>query len=147
MQLPEPFPYNEAQHLFKEPDVLSGENVPTFKWTLPDAGEFPRALCRTGVQARRLDAPSGTAQTEELPSVRIADGLVEFLVKEKNFNEDRVKSATQRIIAAKGKSTQGRLDSFFGPSTVAPAKRRAAPAPPLKTAPKKGKLGGFGKRK
>lgn len=36
-----------------------------------------------------------------------ADGLLEFLVKEKSFNEERVRSAIQRVTAAKSKSNQG----------------------------------------
>ena len=35
------------------------------------------------------------------------DGLIEFLVKEKDFNEQRVRAAVDRINAAKTKSTQG----------------------------------------
>lgn len=81
------------------------------------------------------------------PPAPPVEGLVQFLVHEKNFNEDRVKSAVQRIIAAKSKSTQGRLDSFFGPAKVTQApKRKATPAAAAKVAPKKGKLGGFGKK-
>lgn len=35
------------------------------------------------------------------------EGLVQFLVGEKSFNEDRVRKAVQRVNAAKSKSTQG----------------------------------------
>ena len=37
------------------------------------------------------------------------EGLVEFLVKEKNFNEDRVRTALKKVHATKGKSSQGTL--------------------------------------
>jgi len=37
------------------------------------------------------------------------EGLVEFLVNEKDFNEQRVRAAVERINAAKSKSTQGWL--------------------------------------
>ena len=37
----------------------------------------------------------------------MTDGLLDFLVKEKSFNEERVRSAVQRVINSKGKSTQG----------------------------------------
>jgi hypothetical protein len=35
------------------------------------------------------------------------EGLVQFLVNEKSFNEDRVRKAVQRVNASKSKSTQG----------------------------------------
>lgn len=44
------------------------------------------------------------------------EGIVAFLVGEKNFNEDRVRKAVERINASKNKSTQGpftRLPSQF----------------------------------
>ena len=34
-------------------------------------------------------------------------GLVDFLVGEKNFNEDRVRKQVQKMAATKGKSNQG----------------------------------------
>jgi flap endonuclease-1 len=61
-----------------------------------------------------------------------------------------------KIVATKGKATQGRLESFFGPSTIKhsdlAAKRKAAgPAKAAKgakaPAAKKGKLGGVGGKK
>ena len=71
-KIPEPFPYEEARRLFKEPEVLRGDTLPPIKWSNPDR-----------------------------------DGLIEFLVKEKGFNEQRVLSALDKIAAAKGKSSQG----------------------------------------
>ncbi|KAG8910738.1 Elongation of fatty acids protein 2, partial [Tulasnella sp. 417] len=56
----------------------------------------------------------------EAPDV---DGLVEFLVREKGFNEDRVRKGAeklQKMIAAK---QQGRLDGFF---TVKPKEKEPA---------------------
>ena len=41
------------------------------------------------------------------------EGLVAYLCTEKNFAEDRVRNGVKKILAAKGKSKQGRLDSFF----------------------------------
>eukprot|EP00656_Telonema_subtile_P024794 TRINITY_DN26961_c0_g1_i2.p1 TRINITY_DN26961_c0_g1~~TRINITY_DN26961_c0_g1_i2.p1 ORF type:complete len:416 (+),score=144.42 TRINITY_DN26961_c0_g1_i2:66-1313(+) len=41
------------------------------------------------------------------------DALLKFLVEEKGFAEPRILSAIKRLEACKGKSTQGRLDSFF----------------------------------
>ena len=75
-RIPDPFPYKEARRLFKEPDVLKGEAIPSIKWEPPNV-----------------------------------DGLIQFLVHEKNFSEQRVRSAIDRIIAAKGKSSQGKFSS------------------------------------
>lgn len=46
------------------------------------------------------------------------DGLVAFLCGEKDFNEDRVRNAVKKAAAAKGKASQGRLESFFGAVTT-----------------------------
>ena len=50
------------------------------------------------------------------------EGLIQFLCTEKNFSEDRVRSAHKKLLAAKKSSQQGRLDSFFKviPSTSSP---------------------------
>jgi len=42
-----------------------------------------------------------------------ADGLIEFLVSEKQFNEERVKNNIARLQKSKSTNTQGRLDTFF----------------------------------
>lgn len=116
-KIPDPFPYEEARRLFKEPDVLAGAAVPAIKWSSPDI-----------------------------------DGLIKFLVEEKNFTEKRVRDAVERINAAKGKSTQGRLESFFGPAKTVSSgsgiKRKEEPKGKGKKGPanKKGKLGGVGKK-
>lgn len=92
-QVPDPWPYQEARRLFKEPLVTPVEEVPDFKWTAPDA-----------------------------------EGLRKFLVEENGFNNDRVMKAIEKIKVAKNKSSQGRLESFFGgvvPSTS--TKRKEAP--------------------
>ncbi|EFN50740.1 hypothetical protein CHLNCDRAFT_37697 [Chlorella variabilis] len=120
-QIPEPFPYQEARRLFKEPDVVKGDQIPQLKWTSPDT-----------------------------------EGLIDFLVKEKTFAEDRIRKAVERINAAKGKASQGRLESFFGPAKVVSStmgKRKEVPVAAKGkkgssgAAPKKGKLGGMGKKK
>lgn len=116
-KLPDPFPYEAARKLFKEPDVLKGSNDAIMKWRAPDE-----------------------------------KGLIDFLVKEKNFDEKRVKSALARIAASKHKSSQGRLESFFGPSITiksTSAKRKADESKKGKGNAKKtkGKLGKIGKSK
>ncbi|KAH9480343.1 Elongation of fatty acids protein 2 [Psilocybe cubensis] len=52
------------------------------------------------------------------------DGLVDFLVKEKGFNEDRVRKGAEKLTKFLNSKQQGRLDGFF---TVKP-KEKAPPA-------------------
>ncbi|KAL2314558.1 DNA-repair protein rad2 [Schizosaccharomyces pombe] len=51
-----------------------------------------------------------------------ADGIIQFLVKEKGFNEDRVKLGINRLEKASKTIPQGRLDSFFKPVPSSPKK-------------------------
>ena len=50
-------------------------------------------------------------KAEDVPSLKWQpadeEGLVAFLVGEKNFNEDRVRKQIQKMAATKGKSAQG----------------------------------------
>lgn len=39
-------------------------------------------------------------------------GLVQFLVEEKQFNEDRVRKVVERIRGSRGKSSQGAISRF-----------------------------------
>jgi flap endonuclease-1 len=40
---------------------------------------------------------------------------VQFLVRDKGFSEERVRSGVARLKKHRGQSVQGRLDSFFKP--------------------------------
>lgn len=53
------------------------------------------------------------------------DGLVAFLCGDRQFNEDRVRNGSKKIMKTRSTSTQGRLDSFFKviPSAT-PVKRK-----------------------
>jgi flap endonuclease-1 len=66
------------------------------------------------------------------------EGLLQYLVQEKQFDEGRVKKAIERLQKCKGKNSQNRLESFFGPVTVKPAEKRHAPDPKGKGKPGKG---------
>jgi len=55
-----------------------------------------------------------------------ADGLRKLLIDEKQFGEDRVNKAIERLQKCKGKSNQGRLESFFGPSTIVHSSKKSA---------------------
>lgn len=41
------------------------------------------------------------------------ENLIEFMCKEKGFNEDRIRNGIKKLIKSKKQSTQGRLDDFF----------------------------------
>jgi len=43
------------------------------------------------------------------------NGVIQYMVTEKNFNEDRIKTGLKRLKDSKGKGAQKRLDSFFRP--------------------------------
>lgn len=153
-KIPAPFPYERARELFLHPEVLP-ESTSDAKETAGGAGGTAPE------DAKKAQDADGTAlgAAKEAPlalSFRWPgpdeQGLVEFLVHEKGFNEDRVRSAAQRIVAAKSKSAQGRLDAFFAP--VAAKAKPKAPAPGVakrkgggKFVPKRGKMGAFGKKK
>ncbi len=123
---PEPFPFELARSLFLNPVVTPADQVdPPPKWGSPDV-----------------------------------EGTVGFLCGEKGFSEERVRKALTRLDAAKAKASQGRLESFFGPSTVTKStvgqKRKEEEAAKAKKGggagvgklgAKKGKMGGFGKKK
>lgn len=59
--------------------------------------------------------------TWESPDV---NGLVEFLVNEKGFNEDRVRKQADKLKIAFKAKQQGRLDGFF---TVTPKASSSSP--------------------
>jgi flap endonuclease-1 len=65
------------------------------------------------------------------------EGLLAFLSDEKGFARERVLKGVEKIKKTKEKATQGRLESFFGPSTLI---KRKVEAPPPKGA-KKAKTG------
>ncbi|GMH33481.1 hypothetical protein BSKO_01315 [Bryopsis sp. KO-2023] len=103
-------------------------------------------------EARKMFNHPEVLSKDQIPELKWkkadADGLVKFLVEEKNFSEDRVRKVADKINASRGKANQGRLESFFGPVTVT-KKRKEPPAKGKASAkaPRKGKLGGFGKNK
>ncbi|GLC37417.1 Elongation of fatty acids protein 2 [Pleodorina starrii] len=68
----------------------------------------------------------------ELPQLKWTspdeEGLVQFLVNEKNFSEQRIRAAVGRIKQHKGKANQGRLDNFFSAVPKPNADKPKAPA-------------------
>ncbi|KAG8685369.1 Elongation of fatty acids protein 2 [Ceratobasidium sp. 394] len=72
--------------------------------------------------------------TWESPDV---DGLVQFLVTEKGFNEDRVRKGAEKLLKTLNTKQQGRLDGFFKVTEAAGSKTKP-------TAGGKGGAGGKG---
>ncbi|CAD7697130.1 unnamed protein product [Ostreobium quekettii] len=111
--------------------------------TIPDPYPFK--------EARELFKSMDVLTGEQLPELKWGnvdeEQLVKFLVGEKSFSEDRIRKTIGKLKAAHGRSTQGRLESFFGPVTVKPAtKRKEPPTKGTAKAVKKGKLGAVGKK-
>lgn len=69
------------------------------------------------------------------------EGLLKFLVDEKGFNKERVESGIARMKKSKSKSSQKRMESFFGASTVV----RKRPAEEKKGSKNNKKAKGSGK--
>lgn len=77
-----------------------------------------RANSYCAVQAvRKLFVEPEVTQASELTNLTWKapdlDGLVAYLVHDKQFSEERVRSAVDKMNSAKGKSSQNRLESFF----------------------------------
>ncbi|KAL7753682.1 Elongation of fatty acids protein 2 [Sorochytrium milnesiophthora] len=66
--------------------------------------------------ARRLFLNPEVADPETL-DIKWTDpdeeGLVEFMVKEKNFSEDRIRAGAKKLFKSRNTNVQGRLDGFF----------------------------------
>ncbi len=93
--VPDGWAYKEARELFRHPHVLP-----------PDDPQLSTAA--EGAVA--ADDGNGSGIRWEAPD---EEGIVEFLVKGNGFNEKRIRAGVEKLIKARGKSTQGRLDSFF----------------------------------
>jgi flap endonuclease-1 len=46
--------------------------------------------------------------------------IIEYMVHKNGFSEDRIRSGVQKLMKARKRTNQGRLDAFFKPSTVKP---------------------------
>ncbi|KAL0245989.1 hypothetical protein GEMRC1_007205 [Eukaryota sp. GEM-RC1] len=92
--------------------------------------------------ARELFVNPDVLDAEELKplmkwSLPDEEGLVEYLVNQKGFQEDRVRKIADRLRKAKKSSNQGRLESFFGPVTVVRRAKTEVKSPPKKKGRKK----------
>jgi len=84
------------------------KNLDTEKYKVPENWPF--------AQARELFFKPEVMDSKDV-EIKWKDpnleGLIEFLVKDKGFAEDRVKSGHDKIMKTRKKGTQGRIDCFF----------------------------------
>ncbi|KAF8624400.1 hypothetical protein AX15_005883 [Amanita polypyramis BW_CC] len=115
-----------------------------------DAKQKPKkAKARGGIQIPEYWPWEESKKLFENPDVLPADqvelewknpdveGLIEFLVKEKGFNEERVRKGAEKLQKFLHSKQQGRLDGFF----TVKAKEPGVPKPKGKAADTKGKVG------
>ncbi|GMH25103.1 hypothetical protein Nepgr_026946 [Nepenthes gracilis] len=119
------------------------ENINTDRYQIPDDWPYQ--------EARRLFKEPSVIAENEVPDLKWTSpdeqGLISFLVNENGFNSDRITKAIEKIKAAKNKTSQGRLESFFkpAPSASVPIKRKDTTVDSSKdTANKKQKAGPVG---
>ncbi len=90
--------------------VESIKNDPKKKYTIPEDWPFEDAReLFLNPDVRSADDPECDFKWEA-PDV---EGLVQFLVHEKGFNEDRVRAAAQRLQKNVKTAQQSRLEGFF----------------------------------
>ncbi|KAJ9186073.1 hypothetical protein P3X46_005617 [Hevea brasiliensis] len=101
------------------------ENINKERYQIPEDWPYQ--------EARQLFKKPIVLAHEEEPELKWTasdeEGLITFLVNENGFNSDRVTKAIEKIKAAKNKSSQGRLESFFKPvaNSSMPIKRKETP--------------------
>lgn len=121
-----------ALKLIRQHGSIEGilENINKDKYQIPEDWPYQEAR-------RMFKEPSVTLDIPELKwTAPDEEGLVNFLVKENGFSQDRVTKAIEKIKSAKNKSSQGRLESFFKPtvSTSVPLKRKETSEKPASAA-------------
>ncbi|CAG8778397.1 18654_t:CDS:2, partial [Gigaspora rosea] len=115
---------HRAVELIKKYKTLESivNNLDTKKYPIPEDWRYNEA--RELFRNPEVLDPNGIEIKWKDPDV---DGVVEFLVREKGFNEDRVRKGVEKLSKNLKAATQGRLDSFFTqvPSNAnVPAKRK-----------------------
>lgn len=126
--VPEPFPFEQARKLFKGKSFFffflsrSIEVARAFFFSLFFCFSNEKSPEKSATKKQKTTEPS-VASLDELPPIKFSkpdvDGIVQFLVREKDFDEGRIRGALARLGSAGAKAQQGRLDSFFKP--VAPS--------------------------
>lgn len=77
--------------------------------------DFPVESIRTLFESPEVEDPAKVELRWNPPDVQ---GLVDFLVKDKGFSEDRVRQNAAKLAKAAGQKPQGRLTDFFKVSTA-----------------------------
>ena len=141
----------KAFQLIKEYKTIEKVIEYTEKYNLDDSHKKKLTYNKENfdyVQARELFKKPEVVDTSKIEfnfSSPNVEGLKQFLVKEKNFNETRIDNAIKRLGNAKSKASQSRLDSFFtlkpksNENFVNPGKIKPKPIDKNKSNKKKGK--------
>jgi len=112
-------------------------NLDGKKYTIPEGWLFK--------EARKLFIKPDVTPADQLDLKWKApdeEALINYMVKDKGFSEDRIRNGAKKILKAKKTSTQGRMDTFFKviPSNKPAVKRK--PDDKKTPAKKKAKTGG-----
>lgn len=83
-------------------------NLDTKKYTVPE--DWPYKDARELFLKPNVKDPAEIEIKWEKPDI---EGLVEFLVRDKGFSEERVRKGCERLEKTLKGATQGRLDGFF----------------------------------
>ncbi|CAG8488496.1 7798_t:CDS:10 [Cetraspora pellucida] len=101
---------HRAVELIKKHKTLEGviSNLDTKKYPIPEDWQYDEA--RELFRNPEVLDPNDLEIKWKDPDV---DGVVSFLVREKGFNEDRVRKGVEKLSKNLKAATQGRLDNFF----------------------------------
>ena len=126
--VPEPFPFEQARKLFNGEIIFffffffcsrrrGRDLVYLFFFSKQRNKKKPE------IKNNKKNTEPSVASLDQLPPIKFSkpdvEGIVQFLVREKDFDEGRIRGALTRLGSAGAKAQQGRLDSFFKP--VAPS--------------------------
>jgi len=119
--------------------ILEAKAIDTNKHPLPE--RYPYADARELFLNPNVTDPDSLEIKWGEPDV---EGLVDFLVKEKGFSEERVRAGAARLSKGLKTKQQGRLEGFFkvlpkSEEEIAKQKRKAEALASEKKAAKKGK--------
>lgn len=109
------------EHKTIENVIKSIEENPKSKYKVPENWPYK--------EARELFLHPDVMKGEDVElkwSEPDVDGLVQFMVKENGFSEQRIKDGAAKLSKALKGGTQGRLDSFFKVADKSPEKKRQA---------------------
>ena len=118
----------KALKMIQEHKNIEGvlKNLDTTKYPLPEPFPFEEARqLFVNPEVTDVKCPDVDFKWTE-PD---AEGLKKFLVEEKQFAEERVNKAIERLNKCKGKNSQARLENFFGASfTKSSSMKKPEPA-------------------